>query len=213
MSHMLHLVSLALPLYLGLLALAALSGVLLNRLYRWWWHRLPDHWAAGPRINWENRSPKIKVRQRGEGCEFDWIGRVNYLTRRARKIGPTLRFEFEITGTTFIQSERGTQTATITPHFQRRGDDWSAKGDKQFYRWWAPAAFRLPITPGRHVIEVPVNGDWISVYGRSDPNMMQAALNDLDRVGLCFGGPGGLGHGAHPVGPAHFRLISVGGAA
>jgi len=102
-------------------------------------------------------------------------------------------------------------TARITPYFQRRGDNWGARGPFETYRWFA--SFASPtLTRGEHQIVAPLNANWTAIQtssARSNPGAFQAALAEAGEVGFVLGGGDGLGHGAHAVGgPARLVITS-----
>ena len=54
---------------------------------------------------------------------------------------------------------------------------------------------------------------WISVRGRSarspaSAGTLEAALTDIDRIGLVFGSSAARGHGVYATAPARFTLLS-----
>lgn len=179
---------------------------------RWWYSREGRGWSAGPRIRGKHYSPKIDLdKEPGTLCAFDFH-EIHYLTRAVKRIGPQLHIVFEIEadeGTVFYDTEKMAPSAKITAYFQRKGDDWSGDGDKQYYRWWA-GSHRIPVTPGRHEITIPVNAEWTSVFGQKSPEHFAKALQNVGRAGITFGGHF-FGHGAHAIGNARFRLLKFEG--
>jgi hypothetical protein len=91
----------------------------------------------------------------------------------------------------------------ITLYFQRGGDDWSARGPFEAYRWYATFATQSPIRPGEHVLVAPLNGNWTAVQSsnaRTNPAAFRAALAEADQVGFVLGGGDGFGHGVRATG-------------
>jgi hypothetical protein len=100
--------------------------------------------------------------------------------------------------------------ATLTPFFQREGDDWSARGKFETYRWWASFA-TIKLTPGSHVIEVPFDANWTAVLTSSaegNPTAYADALRNAERVGFTIGDITGLGHGEY-AGIASYKIGGV----
>lgn len=121
---------------------------------------------------------------------------------KARKIF----LRYHLSGSVVAQ-EIPESPATITLYFQRRGDDWSARGAKEAYRWYASFA-KQDLVPGEHTIEASLDGNWTAVLTssrESNPAMFQAALAEAEYVGVVLGGADGLAHGVQ--GPATLSLL------
>lgn len=115
-----------------------------------------------------------------------------YVTIPCGPLSGSLRIEVEAVGP-FADD------ATLTPFFQREGDDWSARGKFETYRWWASFA-TIKLTPGTHVIEVPFDANWTAVLtssATSNPTAYADALRSAERVGFTIGDSTGLGHGEY----------------
>jgi hypothetical protein len=101
-------------------------------------------------------------------------------------------------------------SATLTPYFQRAGDDWSARGEYEAYRWWASFA-TIKLVPGQHRIEVSFADNWTAVLRSSrqtNPDAFAEALKKAARVGFTIGDSTGLGHGDNPKGAiSDYRII------
>lgn len=100
----------------------------------------------------------------------------------------------------------------LTLYFQRRGDDWTARGAYETYRWYASFASRMPVAPGGdQVIEARLDQNWTAILTSSrasNPAGFQGALDDTARVGFVLGGGDGLGHGVYATGPARIVVTS-----
>lgn len=185
-----------------------------------------EDWEIGPVVRGKNLSPGMSSRPyptRG-GWAFDFpapdaaAGHVHYVTFRpgslAGKSRLTVRYRIDAApGTRFVPQEIPKLPAAISLYLQRRGDTWTAKGRYEHYRWYAPAASVRVIAPGVHEISVRLDDpDWISIKAKTSgsvPGAMQAAVDDVDRVGLTFGALGdGRGHGVFATRPARFTLLS-----
>lgn len=92
---------------------------------------------------------------------------------------------------------------TITIMLQRRGDDWTAQGEKEFFRLYSPA---FPLETGEHVRVIPLEG-WTGVFGKGGPEHMAAVRADLANVSVGFGSAGGRMHGVSGAGT--FETISL----
>lgn len=93
----------------------------------------------------------------------------------------------------------------VTLYFQRAGDDWSADGKYETFRWYAGFASQSPITVGEHEIVAPFTGNWTATLTssrESAPQQFAVALANADQVGFVLGGGDGLGHGVYSTGPA-----------
>lgn len=210
---MVPLVKRSIALLAALLALPALAG------------DVPPAaaWRIGPVIDGRNYSQGMPPRPSPspEGWHFDFphpdarAGHVHYLTfdpgslREARELRLHYRIE-AAPGVRFVPQEFPQHEAILSLYFQRRGDDWRARGEKEYYRWYAPAAAVVPLERGEHVVTVPLEDEWISVYGkpRSEaPRAFAAALAEAGSVGFVLGSAGGRGHGVYATGPARMIVL------
>ena len=180
-------------------------------------------WQIGPIIDGRNYSagmPLHPADSRG-GWFFDFPqptagnGHVHYLTvptgslRGAQAIRLRYRIDAE-PGVRFVPQEFPDRAATLSLYFQRRGDNWRAKGARQFYRWYSPEATIVPLSPGEHTFTVQLSEEWISVYGKTRSQALPAfegALAQASRVGFVLGSAGGRGHGVFATGPARMTVL------
>lgn len=98
----------------------------------------------------------------------------------------------------------------LTLHFQRRGDNGTAQGPYEAYRWYAKFASVIPILNGEHTVEAPLDGNWTAVLTSSranNPTGFQAALDDTENVGFVLGGGDGLGHGVRSTGKTVLTVV------
>jgi len=182
-------------------------------------------WEIGPIIRGKNYSQGMPLRPQPTrtGWSFDFpvgsreAGHVHYVTFRPGPVAPrsriVVRYRVDArAGTRFVPQESPELRGTVSLYFQRRGDNWSAKGRYEYFRWYAPGATVREIAPGEHEISVRLDDpDWISVQARtagSNPAALQAALADIDRIGLVFGSTAARGHGVYATAPARFTLLS-----
>jgi hypothetical protein len=95
----------------------------------------------------------------------------------------------------------------ITPFFQRAGDNWTARGPYEAFRWYGTFATK-PLATGEHVIVAPLNAKWTAVQtsnAYTNSAGFRDAVANADQVGFVLGGGTGYGHGAYATGRA--RLI------
>ena len=176
-------------------------------------------WVIGPIIKGRNYSEGVPLHptpRRGGGWYVDLPQRpsgIHYVTfphgSLAGKRRIVLRYRIEAApGVRIVPSTVPQLPSMITPYFQRAGDNWSARGRYETYRWYATFATHSPIKPGEHQIVAPLNGNWTAVLtssARSHPAAFQEAIADAREVGFVLGGGDGYGHGVYATGPA--RLI------
>jgi hypothetical protein len=99
----------------------------------------------------------------------------------------------------------------ITLYFQQAGDNWTARGPYETYRWYATFATKSPITPGDHVMVAPLGANWTAIQtssARTNPAAFREALENADQVGFVMGGGDGFGHGVYATGPARLIVTS-----
>ena len=179
----------------------------------------PEAWIIGPFVRGRNYSKGVPLHptpRRGGGWQFDIPaapGSVHAVTFRhgpltgKRRI--VMRYRVEMArGARIVAASDGRSGSMITLYFQRRGDNWSARGRFETYRWYATFATQSPLTPGSHVMVAPLDALWTAVEtsnAQNSPAAFRAALADSDQVGFVLGGGDGFGHGIFATGPA--RLI------
>ncbi len=184
----------------------------------------PTAWEIGPITPTRNYSVNMPLTPspHPDGWSFDFpqpdkaAGHVHYVTF---KHGP-LTGKSRIVMRYRIEADPGVQLyptnypgwpSILTLYFQRRGDDWTAKGKFEAYRWWATFRVQMPITPGTHELSVGLDENWTAVQNSSavnNPKGFRDAIRDAERVGFTFGGGDGYGHGVFATGRARFVLTS-----
>lgn len=143
--------------------------------------------------------------------EFPSSDGVHYLTQRfSGSLGSALNVTFLVDKTADtvlheVDTSCGSDNPMVRLYFQRTGDNLSAQGIYEFYRFWSeprslnstePQAFSIDLSPEK----------WSSVLGQSgsvNPDMFYAAVKDVQAVGMTFGGCSG-GHGVYSNGSAQF---------
>lgn len=181
-------------------------------------------WEIGPIIRGKNYSVGMPLRPAParEGWSFDFpassrdAGHVHYVTfdpgslTGKRRI--VVRYRVDAApGTRFVPQENPELPATVSLFVQRRGDNWTARGAYDFFRWYAPSATVRQLAPGTHEMTVSLRDpDWGSVYGKpaaANSAAFDSALANASRVGLVFGSDAGRGHGVFATAPARFTLL------
>ena len=179
----------------------------------------PRAWTIGPIIRGRNYSQGVPLQPspaRRGAWQIDLPrapGSVHYVTFRhgslAGKRRIVLRYRVEADPGVRIEPVTAPGTASIiTLYFQRGGDNWSARGRFETYRWYATFASHSPIAPGEHEMVAPLDGAWTAVMtssARTAPAAFRDALQHADQVGFVLGGGDGYGHGVFATGRA--RLI------
>ncbi|MBZ6379725.1 hypothetical protein B5C34_15020 [Pacificimonas flava] len=201
----------ALPIALCLVETAATAGPAVD-------------WRIGPVVRGENSSRGMPLHPEAwkEGWRFTFPGptredgHVHYVTREAEPLNHArelvVRYRIHAApGTRFAPQERPGKPATVSLYLQRSGDDWTAEGDYEFYRWFAPAETVRQLEAGLFEVRVALDDPrWISVLGKpaeDHPDAFDSALREADRLGLLFGSAGARGHGVYTTGPARFTLL------
>jgi hypothetical protein len=188
----------------------------------------PTIWEIGPVIGTQNYSvnmPPSPTQRHGGGWYFDipyptaGAGHVHYLTFKhgslTGKSRIVMRYRLEMDeGVRLVPTKEPATThyqPMLTMYFQRRGDNWSAAGKYEAYRWWATFATVTPIPralpTGEHELSVSLDGPWTAVLtssATSNATGFRAAIRDAERVGFALGGGDGYGHGVYATGPARF---------
>ena len=178
-----------------------------------------SEWVIGPVIRGRNHSEGVPLHptpRRGGGWQIDLPQRpsgVHYVTfphgSLAGKSRIVMRYRIEAApGVRIVPATAPEAPSILTLYFQRAGDNWSARGRFEAYRWYATFASHSPLKPGDYEISAPLDGNWTAVMtssARTNPAGFRAALAEADQVGFVLGGGDGFGHGVYATGPA--RLV------
>jgi len=176
-------------------------------------------WRIGPIIKGRNYSVGMPLSMQegplGPTFAFPIEGRghVHYVSlgtgplEGARQI--TVRYRIDAArGTRFVAQE-DSSPGMFGFAFQRAGDNWTARGRYEAYRWYSPNTAAL--TPGTHTFIARLDDPaWIGVMSsKSGTNRagFAAALADTESVSMTFGGNSGRGHGVYSTAPARFTLL------
>jgi hypothetical protein len=156
-------------------------------------------WQVGPVINGRSSSPGMPQTITGT-FEFPKCGKgsVHYVTKRID--GPlsgtvTLTYSIEASADAVFTASDGGGAGRIALHFQRSGDNWSARGKYAGYRWYS--GNRPLVASGEHTISIPLGlAQWGAVLasGRTQA-LFDAARQRAYRIGFTFGGASNAGHG------------------
>lgn len=176
-------------------------------------------WQIGPLIRGKNYSVGMPATMQ-EGVRGPWFafpmrgqGEVHYVTLPVRSLegarAITVRYRIDAAPGARLLSADGTAQGTFGLAIQRKGDNWSARGRYETYRWYSPEA---PVMrPGTHTFTARLDDPrWIGVLSSTaggNPRAFAAALAEAQSVSMTFGGGGGRGHGVYATAPARFTLL------
>ncbi len=178
-----------------------------------------EQWVIGPILRQRNYSvgmPLHPTPRREGGFQIDLPrapGSAHYVTfshgslAGKRRIRMRYRIQAE-PGARIVATTDPKSAGIITPYFQRAGDNWSARGRFETYRWYATFATKV-LEPGVFEVVAPLAGKWTAVEksnAHDAPAAFRDAMTDADQVGFVLGGGDGFGHGVHVVG-GRARLI------
>lgn len=181
-------------------------------------------WIIGPVIRGKNYSVGMPQRPTPTraGWTFDFpsssreAGHVHYVTFNPGPLTDAsrivVRYRVEAAaGTRFVPQENPELPGTVSLVIQRGGDNWSAKGAYEFFRWYAPGNTVQELAPGTHEMVVSLRDpNWGSVYGKpasGNAGAFETALAGASNIGLVFGSTSGRGHGVFATAPARFTLV------
>jgi hypothetical protein len=180
-------------------------------------------WRIGPIVDGVNQSAGMPERPTAGngGWYFDFpvstcppSAHVHYVTHNHGSLKGAkqvrMRYRIEGAGHIYPKTAPPPSPALLTLYFQRRGDDWSAKGEFETYRWYATFATKEGLEPGEFEMVAPLDANWtalISSSRASDPAAFEAAVNDAQALGFVLGGGDGYGHGVYADGPVRFVML------
>jgi len=173
-------------------------------------------WYAGPTVNGKAYSSNVASQPTlgPEGLYIDLPvgkGSLNYLQcfdlssmRNVREMRLRFRVDADEDVRFIAQDAEASPIASLGLMIQRRGDRHDDKYES--YRWFSNA--EVVLAPGEFEIVVPVNTlNMAGMNGGKDPQLLLAALADVDNYGIVFGSAGGRGHGVFVSGPARFTIL------
>lgn len=178
-----------------------------------------DTWEIGPVIKGRNYSvgmpPTMQPGPHGPVFTFPQAGEghVHYISLRtgplqgARTI--ILRYRVDADPNTRFIAQESQSQGKVGLAIHRAGDNWSARGRYETFRWYSPAF--VPIESGVHTITANLNdpgwGAVMTTTAATNPSAFVQALRDAEAVSLTFGGDGGRGHGVYATAPARFTIL------
>jgi hypothetical protein len=181
-------------------------------------------WQIGPIVNGENFSVGVPLRptaqQDGWSIDIPYpnaaAGHVHYITvptdSLAGKTKVTLHVRLEMApGVKLVPVHFADAPSLMTLYFQRKGDDWTANGGFEAYRWYASFGTQSDLHAGDYVMEARFDQNWTAILSSSranNPDAFNASLVDAGRIGFVLGGGDGLGHGVYATGPARLVVTS-----
>ena len=184
----------------------------------------PSAWQIGPITPTRNYSVNMPLTPspHPDGWSFDFpqpnkeAGHVHYLTfvhgPLNGKSQIVLRYRIEADpGVEIYPTNYPNWPSILTIYFQRKGDNWSGKGEYETYRWWSTFRDHSPLKPGTYELSVGLDENWTAVQTSSatnNPKAFREAIRNAERVGFTFGGGDGWGHGVYATGPARFVLTA-----
>lgn len=162
-------------------------------LWKLAWPKLavPKGIHVGPIIKGKNRSVGVPKELRAGGFDFPLRpGHVNAVVKPTPMVGEKVRLHYRVDGPTdvkFRPKERLDGVGTVSLMLQRKGDDYSGKGEKAFYRLYGPEVHDLSV--GLHTLEVaPGSLGWVGVMGQEpSPGQWDDVLSNLAAIHVCFG--------------------------
>ena len=174
-------------------------------------------WVIGPTINGKNYSQGMPERPtpQGNGWYFDFptvphihVHALQWFDAPSLRNVKAIEIRFSITGGDFVPQEFNNKPALLTLCFQRSGDDWSAQGKMETYRWYSRKT--VPLKAGEFVMTVPMDiSEWGAVMSSRDPAAFADAIFEMDNVSLGFGAAGGRAHGVYARQPSRFTLHEI----
>lgn len=137
-------------------------------------------------------------------------GHVNYVTMPYGSLEGKTRISMKFRIETdpdvkIVPTNFPDMNSILTLYFQRRGDNMSARGQYETYRWYATFRTVSPLSHGSYELSARLDENWTAVLTSSattKPLEFQQAVRDADRVGFVLGGGDGYGHGVYATGPA-----------
>lgn len=134
---------------------------------------------------------------------------LNAVTKEMSLRGKTtIRIRFRIDAPLVTKTEPiGPGLATL--YFQRRGDNWTAQGKLERYRWYGTFGTVRTNGAGEYELVGTIDDRWTAVMTSNSVDQHADFMEAWDQsahVGFVLGGGTGYGHGVY--GPATLTIIS-----
>ena len=171
--------------------------------------------TVGPTPDWVAAYSRGVVTGRNPSFYFDFPAQdgVHYITMAAPALsqGQRITLKFRLEGSGTVKPVQGTNPY-ITLYFQRKGDNLSAVGELQQYRYFSHTHLLLNQMGEFEISEELAPAAWGDARGAGGdqfPDRFKAAIDNVSVVGFVFGDPGAgaTGHGCYATGPVRFTLL------
>jgi hypothetical protein len=164
----------------------------------------------GPKKGWHVAwSEGVSLQPQGTGWAIDVPtspGHLNYVQLHsppAIKRASALRVRIAVEGGPFANPYLPNPSAA-TLLIQRKGQ----RVDDMNHRFFSGKMIEL--TPGEHELTIPLAVEhWGGVNGEQNPEDFRKALDEVESIGIVFGGAGGRGHGISGSGRITLRALDV----
>jgi len=124
------------------------------------------------------------------------------------KVGGRIEARFKLTGDGVEPDEfKDGRPATVSLIIQRKGDNGSAVGKYQSYRWYSTQQAELKAGEFSLTANLRVD-EWGDIYNGHDSDAFASALKNFESVGFVLGSGGGRGHGVVTTQDARLTLLS-----
>ena len=183
-------------------------------------------WTIGPIIAGVNYSVGMPLNptQAGGGFSFAFPGpggAVDYVTTNASlhlTTSVTMQYQLTLSAGAALTCDvpnaaaanGASGTPTLALFIQQPGDNWSAAGPYNYYRWYASGG-AIPAKSGVYTVTLPLTiAHWSAVEAPAGTQaQLSAAAMNVGTIGVTFGGCGGAGHGvAMKSGSATFTVLN-----
>lgn len=172
-------------------------------------------WEIGPVIDGRNYSLNAIALSADSFAIPVGSGSLNALTQPTGPLSVSntlhLRYRVDIVPGAVIEPKCCPGSpASIALFIQRRGDNWSAQGSYEAFRWYSTSNFISPIGAGEYMLTVPLSARWTATLtsaSDTNPAAFRDALANAARIGIVFGGGDGWAHGVQATGEARFTIL------
>ena len=184
-------------------------------------------WTIGPVINGVNYSVGMPLHPTQTGSGFSFVfpgsgGAVNYVTTTLVSLhlttSVTMQYQITLSAgaalTCDVPNAAAANSAsgkpTLALFIQQPGDNWSAAGPYNYFRWYG-AGGAIPAKSGIYTVTLPLTiAHWSAVEAPAGTQaQLSGAAMNVGTIGVTFGGCGGAGHGvAMKTGTATFTVLS-----